>query len=269
MNFKRNLLNIVGISNKQINVNSLDLFHNVPFVCKYNHVEPNSYNQRTLTPNCCFSHVIGMPMKGNQLMPMFYWQKTYLFDSFEEYKYNWVKKATGIGASEFALRYIIWKCLVNDDWSNGIVCIVTGQNIDLAKRLIARAYELVHDFIPEAKISDYKLIINNVEITAFPGGNMDAMRSLINVRLILLEEADFFSIGEQQEARKISERYIAKSPGLSILMISTPNAPGGLYETIELENPSIYNKIFLPYTIGLGSIFSKEEILGTTEDNQL
>jgi len=36
------------------------------------------------------------------------------------------------------------------------------------------------------------------------------MRSLINPKFILLDEADFFAPGQQQDARDVSERYIAK-----------------------------------------------------------
>jgi hypothetical protein len=108
---------------------------------------------------------------------------------------------------------------------------MTGLNIDLAKRLIARAYDMIASFIPNAKINDYKLMVNNVEIGAFLGKNVDSVRSLTNVKLVVLEEADLFSKGEQEEARKIAERNIARSD-TRILMISTPNAPGGLYEQI-------------------------------------
>jgi hypothetical protein len=38
-----------------------------------------------------------------------------------------------------------------------------------------------------------------------------AIRGLPNVSFILLDEADFFPPGQQQDARDVSERYIAKS----------------------------------------------------------
>jgi hypothetical protein len=43
-------------------------------------------------------------------------------------------------------------------------------------------------------------------------------------------------------------------------MVSTPNAPGGLYETIEKDPNSKYTKIYLDYTVGLDKIFNQEEI---------
>ena len=54
------------------------------------------------------------------------------------------------------------------------------------------------------------------------------------VSFILLDEADFFPPGQQQDARDVSERYIAKSNPY-IVLVSTPNAPDGLFERIEKE----------------------------------
>jgi hypothetical protein len=71
--------------------------------------------------------------------------------------------------------------------------------------------------------------LNNVKIEAFPSHHLDAMRGLPNVSFILLEEADFFPPGQQADARDVSERYIAKSNPY-IVMVSTPNAPDGLFE---------------------------------------
>ena len=45
-------------------------------------------------------------------------------------------------------------------------------------------------------------------------------------------------------------------------MVSTPNAPGGLFEKIEKEpfERCIYKTIFLDYTFSLLKIYTKEEI---------
>jgi hypothetical protein len=68
-----------------------------------------------------------------------------------------------------------------------------------------------------------------------------AMRGLPNVSFILLDEADFFPPGQQDDARDVSERYIAKSNPY-IIMVSTPNAPEGLFERIEKESEDVYTK---------------------------
>ena len=58
--------------------------------------------------------------------------------------------------------------------------------------------------------------------------------ALDNHKFILLDEADFFRNGEQEDVRYVSERYIAKSDPL-IVMVSTPCAPGGLFDSIEKQ----------------------------------
>ena len=58
------------------------------------------------------------------------------------------------------------------------------------------------------------------------------MRGLTNVKFILLDESDFWFPSDQQDASDVSESYIGKSDPY-IVMVSTPNAPGGLFETIE------------------------------------
>jgi hypothetical protein len=65
----------------------------------------------------------------------------------------------------------------------------------------------------------------------------------------------------QQDARDVSEGYIAKSNPY-ILMVSTPNAPDGLFEQIEKESEDtcLYKRIFLDYTYGIGKMYTAEEI---------
>jgi hypothetical protein len=76
-----------------------------------------------------------------------------------------------------------------------------------------------------------------------------------------LDEADFFPVGQQKDARDISERYIGKSNPY-IVLASTPNRPGSLFDTIEKEkeNECIYRRIKLDYTYGLDKIYSRAEI---------
>jgi late competence protein required for DNA uptake (superfamily II DNA/RNA helicase) len=93
------------------------------------------------------------------------------------------------------------------------MCIVTGPRIDLAIALIDRMKKM---FVSRRGISaafDNKetvIELNSVKIEAFPSHHLDAMRGLPNVSFILLDEADFFPPGQQQDARDVSERYIAK-----------------------------------------------------------
>jgi len=56
-------------------------------------------------------------------------------------------------------------------------------------------------------------------------------------------------------------RYLNESDPF-IVMVSTPNAPGGLFQRIEQEpfDTCLYKKVYLDYTYGLDKIYTKPEI---------
>jgi hypothetical protein len=214
--------------------------------------------------DCCFNHIIGLPQKDGIDKPLYDYDEI-IFDSLVTHdgnKHIWIKKATGLGISEFILRFMAWLCLKDNTLSGSQMCIVTGPRIDLAIALINRMKKL---FAGKALITfDTKetvLEVNNVKIEAFPSHHLDAMRGLPNVSFILLDEADFFPPSQQADAIDVSERYIAKSNPY-IVMVSTPNAPEGLFERIEkeAEDTCLYKRIFLDYTYGIGKIYTAEEI---------
>jgi hypothetical protein len=110
-------------------------------------------------------------------------------------------------------------------------------------------------------IKETVIELNGVHIEAYPSHHLDAMRGLKDVSFIYLDEADFFPPGQQSDARDVSERYIAKTNPW-IVMVSTPNAPEGLFERIEKEpeQTCLYKRLFLDYTYGLSRIYSCAEI---------
>ena len=105
------------------------------------------------------------------------------------------------------------------------------------------------------------LELNGCSIEAYPSNHLDAYRALDNPKFILLDEADFFRKREQEDVTHVSERYIAKSDPL-IVMVSTPYSPDGLFDSIEkeLEESCIYKRILLDYTYGINKIYTTEEI---------
>jgi hypothetical protein len=155
-----------------------------------------------------------------------------------------------------------WLCLKDDDCRGSQMVIVTGPNQELAIKLIKRMKGL---FEPRLGITfDSKetvLELNGCSIEAYPSNHIDAFRSLTNPKFILVDEGDFAPKFQQDEVRSVSERYIAKSDPF-IVLVSTPNAPAGLFQRIqqEPEDTCLYKKIFLDYTYGLGKIYTKEEI---------
>ena len=149
------------------------------------------------------------------------------------------------------------------------MCIVTGPRIELAITLIDRMKELFRNYSLNSDRQNVKFDTKETVIelkwlyTLRPilSHHLDSMRGLTNVSFIYLDEADFFPPGQQQDARDVSERYIAKSNPW-IVMVSTPNAPDGLFERIEREpeDTCLYKRLFLDYTYGLDKIYTREEI---------
>jgi hypothetical protein len=66
-------------------------------------------------------------------------------------------------------------------------------------------------------------------------------------RSLPADESDFSPPGQQQDARDVSVRYLAKSNPW-IVMVSNPNAPVGLFEKIEQE-PAATDR--LPFILDL------------------
>jgi hypothetical protein len=235
-----------------------DRLDNKPFWI-WNNAEHRKEDIRT-DGDCCFSHIIGLPRKDGLEKPIFDYEKI-IFDCLQSDNHLWIKKATGLGITEFMLRIMAWLCLKDKSLSGSQMCIVTGPRIDLAIDLIDRMKRLIYD---RGLVFDNKetvIELNGVKIEAFPSHHLDAMRGLQNVSFILLDEADFFPIGQQKDARDVSERYIAKSNPY-IVFVSTPNAPGGLFERIEREpeDTCLYKRLFLDYTYGLNRIYTPKEI---------
>jgi hypothetical protein len=104
------------------------------------------------------------------------------------------------------------------------------------------------------------LELNGCSIEAYPSNHIDSFRSLTNPRFLFLDELDFLPKFQQEEVRAVSERYIAKSDPF-IVMVSTPNAPGGLFQQIEQEpfETCLYKKLFLDYTFGLDKIHQSRD----------
>ena len=237
--------------------------------------DPKQHKQEDIKTkgDCCFNHITGLPTKdgieksifdyekllyGSLLIPEFYNPSKHNF----KHKHLWIKKATGLGVTEFMLRLMAWLCLRNDDYRNSQMCIVTGPNQDIAIKLIKRMKGLFeHKLGITFANKETVLELNGCSIEAYPSNHLDAYRALDNPKFILLDEADFFRKSEQEDVRHVTERYIAKSDPF-IVMVSTPYAPDGLFDSIEKEpeESCIYKRILLDYTFGINKIYTKEEI---------
>ena len=167
---------------KEASKSALEVFKGKPFYC---------WDTKKLHKDtCCFNHIIGLPSKpGTDIInPLFDYQRD-LYELWEHYKHIWIKKATGLGISEFFLRLMLWLCLRDSTFAGCQMCIVTGPIVNLAKKLIKRMKYLVLDVqgFEWEKVTDYVLEVGSVTIECYPSHNLGSYRSLTAPKFIFLD----------------------------------------------------------------------------------
>jgi hypothetical protein len=153
MTFKDLKRRISDSSNQQQQqTQSFDKLQNKPFWIW--NIEEHKLEDVRTKGDCCFNHIIGLPTKEGLEKPIFDYQQLLYEDLLSpdfcnplnhgfKGKHLWIKKATGLGVTEFFLRFKAWLCLRNNyDYRNSQMCIVTGPNIDIAIKLIKRMKSL-------------------------------------------------------------------------------------------------------------------------------
>jgi hypothetical protein len=213
---------------------------------------------------CCFWHGIGCPQKDGKDMPVLPYQRI-LYDTPQKHKHIWILKSRGIGCSEFLLRYIAWCCITRKSRNASRVCFIVGPRTDLAEDLIARFKGLfVSDRGELNRTQSTVAYLNGVRVEAFPSHHVDTMRGLTDIKFILSDESSYYPPFQQRDVRAVMEGYIGKpNSDPTIILVSTPKAPGDLMQQIDLEETSIYHKLRFDYRYGLEGpypIYSAEQI---------
>ena len=100
------------VPNKIRNTQKLELLQGLPFYCEW---QPNNSDSKW-TNVCCFNHAIGLPRKDGIEFQLFDYELK-LFNSLSNNQYIfWVKKASGLGITEFVLRFMAWLATRNDTY---------------------------------------------------------------------------------------------------------------------------------------------------------
>jgi hypothetical protein len=117
---------------------------------------------------CCWNHVIGLPQKDGKEYPIFDYEMQ-VYDALVNYKNIFIKKARGLGITEFILRWMCYLATFDDRYSGCRFNIICGPRIQIAESYISRIYDL---FMRKLQISLAKagplITVNNVLIQAFP-----------------------------------------------------------------------------------------------------
>jgi hypothetical protein len=209
-------------------------------------------NSRTVR-DCCFNHIIGLPVKNGIEHPIYDYEEEML-NAIQHNKHVMIKKARGIGATEFMIRYLSWLALSTDKLNDKSVFIIAGTRLEFANEVKERMERLFTDFNVVTDSKYTQCYINTTKFKVFPTKNLKDVRGHIDVAYLFIDEADYFNPKEQNELKYVIKSYEEKSKG-KIIMVSTAGESGGLFEQIENDPNSDFKKVYMLVNKGKGKIF--------------
>jgi DNA-binding NarL/FixJ family response regulator len=101
--------------------------------------------------DCCFNIIIGLPQKDGNDKPLYDYEEI-IFDSLVTHnnKHFWIKKATGLGVSEFMLRFMAWLCLKDNALSGSLKHIkLLSIIIYYSKSEITSGHQITQEILQE------------------------------------------------------------------------------------------------------------------------
>lgn len=208
---------------------------------------------------CCFNHVVGLPWKDGRAHPIYDYEIE-LCKYLDHYKHLWIKKARGLGITEFFLRYMGWLALSTDLYRGKRFVVIPGTRAKISWDLIRRLKHMFRNYILEDTRLDL-IVLNGVTIEAFPS-NPEAIRGYEDYKFIMLDEADYFDASDQEELMPAIRGFIPKTNPW-IVMVSTPHEPNSLFHRIEqmrTDEEAGFKRLHYLYERGLGKIYDPKLI---------
>jgi hypothetical protein len=96
-------------------------------------IEEHKQEDIKTSGECCFNHIIGLPQKDGNDKPLYDYEEI-IFDSLVAHngttnpssgnKHLWIRKATGLGVSEFMLRFTAWLSLKDNALSGSQIALL-------------------------------------------------------------------------------------------------------------------------------------------------
>jgi hypothetical protein len=207
-----------------------------------------------------FNDIIGLPVKNGKEYPIFDYELD-VINKIENNRNIWIKKSRGIGITELVLRYLAWKIVSSNELEYKTIMVISGTMLKHANNVKERLQALFERRFPLIKLESKftELWIKNTNIICMPSRNVKDLRGWTNISHLVIDEGDYFDASVNDELLHAITAYEEKSHCTTI-MISTPNRPGGLFQSIELDPNSKFEKIILDYTYGLDKIYDRVEI---------
>ena len=219
-------------------------------------------------PHCCFNHRVGLPKikyrdknTGTELeskpVEIYDYEKE-MIEKYESNQYYALNKVRGAGATEIlVVRHLAYKYAVTNIINGRKGIIIAGINQSLAIIMLRRIINLLDSVsfvfatIP-SKTSPTRLVFRTGgEILALPAVP-NAARGLENVGDVILDEAAFWGLVEDEVVLKAIEPFVSKS-GAQIGIISTPNGQQGFFYE-KIFNPELVQTKYYLHTVTFNDI---------------
>ena len=137
MTFKDLKLQLSKLQSNTNQDNRLDIFRNKPFWIWDKEHHKKEY--QLTNGKCCLNHILQCPInqKTGLPNPMFDYEKT-IYDTLQQHKHIFILKSTGLGITEFFLRYIAWLCLKDDTLNPEAknMLIHTKESLEYEKKVL-------------------------------------------------------------------------------------------------------------------------------------
>ncbi len=141
--------------------------------------------------------------------------------------------------------------------------ILTAPRIDLTIDIVNRLKTIfTRNNLLQFDSRNTVCYLNNVTIEAFPSHlGIQSLRGYTDLKMIVCDEASWFNLNQNQEVIDTIERYYSKSNPI-IVLCSTPQRIGDLLYEIKQqpESERFYHLMELSYKVGLGKIYTEQEI---------
>jgi len=219
-----------------------------------------------------FNNVVGPPIHPATSEP------TEMFDYQMEYERVWNKyhkmllnKSRKIGATETALRIILYNCMNGNYKSHHRVMIVAGNNQDVANRFLGRFINIIgkgfHDldgkwWALEDIIVDHQsskaLLYNGIHIQAYPAN--ESVRGEENVICVFLSESAFINLLDDSKVYNAVHPNVANIGHADFVMESTPNGKRGFFWELWEDKDNEYQKLEQPYTVSMGKLLDEKTV---------
>jgi len=221
-----------------------------------------------------FNSTIGNPThpETGDKNVMFDFQVDY-FKAVQQYHKVILNKSRKIGATETALRIILYNILMGH-YANHSVMIVAGNRQSIANKFIKRMRNILREgfvdlngipWYTESLItsdtSSYLEFFNGCEVEAFPAA--DAVRGIENTICIFMSEAAFIDLIDDREVYNAVKPNIANITNADFILESTPNGRRGFYYEeyrSAQKNLNEFKWLEQPYTVAVGGLLSRQFI---------